>query len=900
MTQFAKETLPISLEEEMRRSYLDYAMSVIVGRALPDARDGLKPVHRRVLFAMHELNNDWNRPYKKSARIVGDVIGKYHPHGDSAVYDTIVRMAQDFSLRHMLVDGQGNFGSVDGDNAAAMRYTEIRLSKIAHEMLSDIDKETVDFGPNYDGSEKEPLVLPSRIPNLLINGSSGIAVGMATNIPPHNLNEVVDACLHMLSHPDASIDDLMQIIPAPDFPTAGIIYGMSGVKDGYRTGRGRVVMRAKCHFEDIDKGQRQSIIVDELPYQVNKKTLQERMAELVHEKKIEDISHIQDESDKSGMRLVIELKRGAVPEVVLNNLYKQTQLQDTFGINMVALINGQPKLCNLKDLISVFLQHRREVVTRRTIFTLRKARERGHVLEGLAVALANIDEFIAIIRNAPTPPVAKAELMTRSWDSQLVREMLTRSRLDGGTINSDDYRPDGLEKEFGMGADGLYRLSDTQAHEILQMRLQRLTGLEQDKIVNEYKDVMAEIDDLLDILAKPERVSTIISDELTVVKQEFGQTKLGARRSVIEHNAQDLGTEDLITPTDMVVTLSHSGYIKSQPLSEYRAQKRGGRGKQAAATKEDDWIDQLFIANTHDYILCFSNRGRLYWLKVWEVPEGSRGSRGRPIVNMFPLIEGEKINVVLPLTGDMRTFPADHYVFMATSMGTVKKTSLDEFDNPRKGGIIAVNLDEGDFLIGAALTDGKHDVMLFSDGGKAVRFDENDVRPLGRSARGVRGMMIDDTQSVIAMLVAEQEVEGADAAEAPRASVLTATENGYGKRTSISEYTRHGRGTKGMIAIQQTERNGKVVAATLVQAEDEIMLITDTGVLVRTRVAEIREMGRATQGVTLIGLDEGAKLSGLQRIVENDAENGVDNEGETGDASEGDDTNNGTPTDGVA
>jgi DNA gyrase subunit A len=900
MTQFAKETLPISLEEEMRRSYLDYAMSVIVGRALPDARDGLKPVHRRVLFAMHELNNDWNRPYKKSARIVGDVIGKYHPHGDSAVYDTIVRMAQDFSLRHMLVDGQGNFGSVDGDNAAAMRYTEIRLSKIAHEMLSDIDKETVDFGPNYDGSEKEPLVLPSRIPNLLINGSSGIAVGMATNIPPHNLNEVVDACLHLLSHPDASIDDLMQIIPAPDFPTAGIIYGMSGVKDGYRTGRGRVVMRAKCHFEDIDKGQRQSIIVDELPYQVNKKTLQERMAELVHEKKIEDISHIQDESDKSGMRLVIELKRGAVPEVVLNNLYKQTQLQDTFGINMVALINGQPKLCNLKDLISVFLQHRREVVTRRTIFTLRKARERGHVLEGLAVALANIDEFIAIIRNAPTPPVAKTELMTRSWDSQLVREMLTRSRLDGGTINSDDYRPDGLEKEFGMGADGLYRLSDTQAHEILQMRLQRLTGLEQDKIVNEYKDVMAEIDDLLDILAKPERVSTIISDELTVVKQEFGQTKLGARRSVIEHNAQDLGTEDLITPTDMVVTLSHSGYIKSQPLSEYRAQKRGGRGKQAAATKEDDWIDQLFIANTHDYILCFSNRGRLYWLKVWEVPEGSRGSRGRPIVNMFPLIEGEKINVVLPLTGDMRTFPADHYVFMATSMGTVKKTSLDEFDNPRKGGIIAVNLDEGDFLIGAALTDGKHDVMLFSDGGKAVRFDENDVRPLGRSARGVRGMMIEDSQSVIAMLVAEQEIEGADTTDAPRASVLTATENGYGKRTSISEYTRHGRGTKGMIAIQQSERNGKVVAATLVQAEDEIMLITDTGVLVRTRVAEIREMGRATQGVTLIGLDEGAKLSGLQRIVENDAENGVDNEGETGDAGEGNDANNGTPTDGVA
>ena len=620
-------------------------------------------------------------------------------------------------------------------------------------------------------------------------------------------------------------------------------------------------MRAKCHFEDIDKGQRQSIIVDELPYQVNKKTLQERMAELVHEKKIEDISHIQDESDKSGMRLVIELKRGAVPEVVLNNLYKQTQLQDTFGVNMVALIDGQPKLCNLKDLITVFLGHRREVVTRRTIYTLRKARERGHVLEGLAVALANIDEFIRIIRNAPTPPVAKAELMTKSWDSQLVREMLTRSRADGGVINADDYRPDGLEKEFGMGNDGLYRLSETQAQEILQMRLQRLTGLEQDKIVNEYKDVMAEIDDLLDILAKPERVSTIISDELTVVKNEFGQSKLGARRSVIEHNAQDLGTEDLITPTDMVVTLSHSGYIKSQPLSEYRAQKRGGRGKQATATKEDDWVDQLFIANTHDYLLCFSNRGRLYWLKVWEVPAGSRGSRGRPIVNMFPLQEGEKINVVLALTGAARTFPEDQFVFMATSMGTVKKTSLDEFNNPRKGGIIAVNLDEGDFLIGAALTDGKHDVMLFSDGGKAVRFDENDVRPLGRSARGVRGMMIEDGQSVIAMLVSEQEDPAAVADDnAARASVLTATENGYGKRTNISEYTRHGRGTKGMIAIQQSERNGKVVAATLVQADDEIMLITDTGVLVRTRVAEIREMGRATQGVTLIGLDEGAKL----------------------------------------
>ncbi len=846
----------------MRRSYLDYAMSVIVGRALPDARDGLKPVHRRVLFAMHELNNDWNRPYKKSARIVGDVIGKYHPHGDQSVYDTIVRLAQDFSMRHMLVDGQGNFGSVDGDNAAAMRYTEIRLAKIAHEMLADIDRETVDFGPNYDGSEQEPLVLPSKLPNLLVNGSGGIAVGMATNIPPHNLNEVVDGCLHPAAATRRPrLEELMEIVPAPDFPTGAIIYGVSGVKEGYRTGRGRVVMRAKCHFEDIDRGQRTAIIVDEIPYQVNKKTLQERMAELVHEKKLEGISHIQDESDKSGMRLVIELKRGEVPEVVLNNLYKQTQLQDTFGINMVALIDGQPRLCNLKDLIEVFLQHRREVVTRRTVFALRKARERGHVLEGLAVALANIDEFIRIIRESPTPPVAKTELMNLGWDSSLVREMLTRAREDGSVISADDYRPEGLERQYGLHADGLYRLSDTQAGEILQMRLQRLTGLEQDKIVAEYREVMAEIEDLLDILAKPARVSAIITDELTAIRQEFGQTKLGARRSVIEHNAQDLATEDLITPTDMVVTLSHTGYIKSQPLSEYRAQKRGGRGKQATQTKEDDWIDQLFIANTHEYLLAFSNRGRLYWLKVWEVPAGSRGSRGRPIVNMFPLQEGEKINVVLPLTGEFRSFPEDHFVFMGTSMGTVKKTALHEFNNPRKLGIIAVDLDEGDYLIGAALTDGKHDVMLFSDGGKAVRFDENDVRPTGRNTRGVRGMMLEEGQSVIAMLVAEDETQ----------SVLTATANGYGKRTPIGEYTRHGRGTKGMIAIQQSERNGKVVAATLVHADDEIMLITDRGVLVRTRVSEIRELGRATQGVTLIGLDEGSKLSGLQRIVENDA-----------------------------
>jgi len=861
MTQFAKETVAVSLEEEMRRSYLDYAMSVIVGRALPDARDGLKPVHRRVLFAMHELSNHWNRPYKKSARIVGDVIGKYHPHGDTAVYDTIVRMAQDFSLRHMLVDGQGNFGSVDGDNAAAMRYTEIRLSKIAHEMLEDIDKDTVDFAPNYDGSEKEPTVLPARLPNLLVNGATGIAVGMATNIPPHNLNEIVDACLHLLRNPGATIDELMEIVPAPDFPTAGIIYGLSGVREGYRTGRGRIVMRAKCHFEDIDRGQRQSIIVDEIPYQVNKKTLLERIAELVNEKKLEGISHIQDESDKSGMRVVIELKRGEVPEVVLNNLYKQTQLQDTFGMNMVALIDGQPKLCNLKMLVEIFLEHRREVITRRTVYELRRARERGHVLEGLAVALANIDEFIETIKTSPTPPMAKAALMSKSWDSSMVREMLARAE-ESTTGGRSAYRPEGLPAGYGLQPDGLYRLSDDQAQEILQMRLQRLTGLEQDKIIGEYREVMSQIADLLDILARPERVTAIIAAELAALRLEFGQAKVGARRSVIERNALELGTEDLITPADMVVTLSHTGYIKSQPLGEYRAQKRGGRGKQATQTKEDDWVDQLFIANTHDWILCFSDRGRVYWLKVWEVPQGGRTSRGRPIVNMFPLSPSEKITVVLPLTGEFRSFPADHYVFMATALGVVKKTPLDDFNNPRKAGIIAVTLDDGDVLIGAALTDGKHDVMLFSDGGKAVRFDETEVTAHGRQSRGVKGMALDEGQGVIAMLVAEDETQ----------SVLTATENGYGKRTSITEYTRHGRGTKGMIAIQQSGRNGKVVAATLVRPADEIMLITDKGVLVRTRVSEIRELGRATQGVTLIALDNGTKLSGLQRIVENDAQ----------------------------
>ena len=849
MSSFAKETLPISLEDEMRRSYLDYAMSVIVGRALPDVRDGLKPVHRRVLYAMHEQNNDWNRAYKKSARIVGDVMGKYHPHGDRAIYDTIVRMAQSFSLRYTLVDGQGNFGSVDGDAAAAMRYTEMRMAKIGHQLLEDIDKETVDFGPNYDGNEREPLVLPTRLPNLLINGSTGIAVGMATNIPPHNLREVVKACLHVLHNPEATVDELIELVPAPDFPTAGIIYGISGVRQGYKTGRGRVVMRARVHFEDMEKGHRQAIIVDELPYQVNKRKLLENIAEMVNDKRLEGISDLRDESDKSGMRMVIELKRGEVAEVVLNNLYKHTQLQDTFGMNMVALVDGQPKLLNLREMLVYFLEHRREVVTRRTAFELRKARDRAHILEGLAVALANIDEFIAIIKAAPTPPVAKTDLMAKLWDSELVREML------GRTEGRDLYRPDGLLPDMGLQDNGLYRLSDIQAQEILQMRLQRLTGLEQDKIVQEYKDIMTHIADLIDILSRPERVTTIIDGELTAIVEEFGD----ARRSQIEMNASDIDIEDLITPCDMVVTLSNTGYIKAQALSEYRTQRRGGRGKQAASTKgEEDWIENLFVANTHDTILSFSNRGRLYWTRVYEVPAGSRTSRGTPIIRMLPLEEGEKITVMLPIDAkNGGGFAEDKYVFMATSLGTVKKTPLSDFSNPRKAGIIAVNLDEGDYLIGAAVTDGAHDVMLFSDAGKAVRFDENDVRPMGRNARGVRGMNLDEGQSIIALLVAESESQ----------YVLTATENGFGKRTPITEYTRHGRGTKGMIAIQTSERNGKVVAAQLVEEDDQIMLITQGGTLVRTRISEVRVVGRATQGVTLIGLDEGDVLSGVQKVM---------------------------------
>jgi DNA gyrase subunit A len=828
----------------MRHSYLDYAMSVIVGRALPDVRDGLKPVHRRVLYAMHEANNVWNRPYVKCARVVGDVMGKYHPHGDLAIYDTLVRMAQPFSLRYPLVDGQGNFGSVDGDNAAAMRYTECRLERIADELTADIDKETVDFVPNYDGKEQEPAVLPAKFPNLLVNGSAGIAVGMATNIPPHNLTETINACVALIDKPESSVDDLMELVPAPDFPTHGIVYGLEGVREGYRTGRGRVVIRARTHVEEMERGGKQAIIVDELPYQVSGDAVLKRIGELATEKKIDGIADLRNESDKKGMRLVIELKRGEVPDIVLNNLFKLTQLQDSFGMNMVALVDGQPRLLNLKQFLEFFVAHRREVVTRRTVFELRKARERGHVLEGLAVAMSNVDEIIALIKASATPPEAKAALMARTWRSPVVEQMLLRAAADSA-------RPDGLPIEFGWQKDGSgYRLSDVQAQAILEMRLSRLTGLEQEKITADYNEVMALIVDLLDILAKPARVTAIIRGELVAIRDQFGDK----RRSEIVAQGVDLSIEDLIAPQDMVVTLSHGGYMKAQPVDEYRAQKRGGRGKQATATKEDDFVDRMFIANTHDSILCFSNRGRVYWLKVYNVPQGSRNSRGKPIVNLVPLIENEKITAILPV----KEFTDNEYVFMATSMGTVKKTPLSEFSRPRAAGIIAVDLDEGDSLIGVALTDGQHDVMLFSSGGKAVRFEESDVRPMGRNAHGVRGMMLEPGQRVISMLVAEDEQQ----------SVLTATENGYGKRTPIVEYTRHARGTKGMIAIQQSERNGQVVAAALVHPEDEVMLISTGGVLIRTSVNSIREMSRSTQGVTLINLSDGEKLAGLERVVE--------------------------------
>ncbi len=869
MENFAKETLPISLEEEMRRSYLDYAMSVIVGRALPDVRDGLKPVHRRVLFAMHEANNAWNRPYVKCARIVGEVLGKYHPHGDSATYEALVRMAQDFSMRYALIDGQGNFGSVDGDAAAAYRYTECRLEKIAAELLADIDKETVDFAPNYDGKELEPGVLPTRAPNLLVNGSSGIAVGMATNIPPHNLAEVVDACLHVLASPHCAIEDIIKLVPAPDFPTSGIIYGIAGVHEGYRTGRGRVLMRARTHFEEFGKGDRTAIIVDELPYQVNKKALLEKLAELVTDKRLEGISDLRDESDKSGMRMVIELKRGEIPDVVLNNLYKMTQLQDSFHMNMVALVEGQPRLLNLKDLIDAFLSHRREVVTRRTVFELRKARERGHVLEGLALALSNVDEVIELIKKAPNAAEARRGLMERPWPSDLVSRMVG----DGAA----QYRPQGLPQAYGLKEDG-YHLSEDQAQAIIELQLRRLTGLEQDKIREEYREVIETITDLLDILAKPSRITTIIGEELARLKEEFGDK----RKSEIITVAEDISIEDLIAPQDMVVTFSHGGYVKSQPLADYRAQRRGGRGKMATAMKEDDFIERLFVAHSHDHLLCFSNRGRLYWLKVYEVPAGSRTSRGKPIVNMFPLEEGEKITAVVPV----KEFDENHYVFMATANGTVKKTALADFSRPRPSGIIAVGLEAGDYLVGAALTDGKFDVMLFSSEGKGVRFEEGEVRPMGRQATGVRGMRLGEGQRVVCMLAAKCD----ENADSPK-SVLTATAKGFGKRTPIAEYPRHGRGGQGVIAIQISERNGRLVGAVLVEGQEEVMLISTGGVLIRTAVAQIREQGRSTQGVTLISLGEGERLAGLERIEERDVDNGNGNgnggHGRNGNGSDG-------------
>ena len=889
---FAKETLPISLEEEMRRSYLDYAMSVIVGRALPDVRDGLKPVHRRVLYAMHELNNDWNRAYKKSARIVGDVIGKYHPHGDIAVYDTIVRMAQDFSMRYMLVDGQGNFGSVDGDNAAAMRYTEIRMARIAHELLADIDKETVNFGPNYDGSEHEPLVLPAKIPTLLVNGSSGIAVGMATNIPPHNLNEVIDACKAVLADDNLSIDDLIEYIPAPDFPTGATIYGLSGVREGYRTGRGRVLMRGKTHIEPIGKhGEREAIIIDEIPYQVNKARMVEKIGELVRDKVLEGIADLRDESDKSGMRVVIELKRNENAEVVLNQLYKMTQLQDSFGINMVALVDGQPRLLNLKQILSEFLRHRREVVTRRTLYELKKARERGHILEGLAVALSNVDEIIALIKASATPPEAKAALVARPWRAGLVADMLARVDVDLSMA-----KPEGLPENVGLSSEG-YFLSDTQAQAILDMRLQRLTGLEQDKIMSEYKDVMAVILDLLDILAKSERVNEIIHNELSAMQQQFGDE----RRSEINPFGGDIADEDLIPPREMVVTLTHSGYIKTQPTSDYQAQRRGGRGKQAAATKDEDFIETLFVANTHDYLMCFTSIGRCHWIKVYKLPEGGRNSRGRPINNVIQLDEGEKVSAILAV----RDFPATEYVFFATAQGMVKKVQLSAFKNVRAQGIKAIALKEGDSLVGVAKTGGSNDIMLFSNLGKAIRFNEyweggseadegeedNDiieaesgeegdngapkankgVRPSGRGSGGLRGMRLPAEGRIVSLISFAPECEAQEELQ-----VLTATTNGYGKRTPIADYSRKGKGGQGNIAINTGERNGELVAATLVSNSDDLMLITSGGVLIRTKVDQVRETGRAAQGVRLINLDEGEQLVSLVRVAETEEDEAAD------------------------
>ncbi len=840
MGEFAKEILPINIEEEMKQSYLDYAMSVIVGRALPDVRDGLKPVHRRVLYAMSELGNDWNKPYKKSARIVGDVIGKYHPHGDAAVYDTIVRMAQPFSMRYMLVDGQGNFGSVDGDAPAAMRYTEVRMARIAHELLADLDKETVDFVPNYDGAEHEPSVFPTRLPNLLINGSAGIAVGMATNIPPHNLVEVVNACLAYVDHPDITISGLMTHLPGPDFPTAAIINGARGIREAYETGRGRVYVRARSAIETNESTGKQRIVVSELPYQVNKARLLERIAELVKERKIEGITELRDESDKDGMRMVIELRRGEVAEVVLNNLYQHTQMQTVFGINMVALVDAQPRLLNLKQVIEAFIRHRREVVTRRSIYELRKARERAHLLEGQAVALANIDPVIELIKNSASPPEAKQALLARPWPPGSVIDMLSRSGAEAS-------RPEDLATDYGLKDDGYY-LSPAQAQAILDLRLHRLTGLEQEKILSEYQELLGKIAELLDILSNPDRLMQVIRDELAAVRDQFGDE----RRTEILHDYLGLSLEDLITEEDVVVTLSHAGYAKSQPIGDYRSQRRGGRGKSATAMKQEDFVDKLFVANTHDTILCFSTRGRVYWMKVYELPQAGRAARGRPIVNLLPLEEAERISAVLPI----KDFKHGGYVFMSTARGTVKKTPLVDFSRPRSTGIIAIDLFADDELVGVDLTDGKQDVMLFTSGGKVIRFDEEQVRAMGRGARGVRGIVVPRRQRVISQILPTGGY------------VLTATANGFGKRTMVDEFRPQGRGGQGVIAMQTGARNGELVSAIQVNEDDEMMLITDAGTLVRTRVAEVSVLGRNTQGVKLISLSEGEKLVVVEPIAE--------------------------------
>jgi DNA gyrase subunit A len=851
MAEVAQELLSISLEEEMQQSYLDYAMSVIVGRALPDVRDGLKPVHRRVLFAMRELNNDYNKPYKKSARVVGDVIGKYHPHGDSAVYDTIVRMAQPFSMRALLVDGQGNFGSVDGDAPAAMRYTEVRMSRIAHELLADIDKETVDFVENYDGSESEPSVMPTRVPNLLVNGSSGIAVGMATNIPPHNLNEVVDACLAVIEDPMIDIPELMELLPGPDFPTAGIINGAAGIYSAYRTGRGRVHIRARTEVETFGSRGREAIIVTELPFQVNKARLIEKIADLVRDKRIEGISELRDESDKDGMRIVIELRKGEVSDVVLNNLYKQTPMQSVFGINMVALHEGQPKLMNLKQILEAFLAHRREIVTRRTIFDLRKARDRAHVLEGQAVALANIDEVIALIKASPSPAEAKVALMDNPWAPGSVTEMLQRA-------GETDTRPDALEAGFGL-VEGVYRLSEVQAQAILDLRLHRLTGLEQDKIINEYKEILERIKEFSSILADPDRLLQVIREELVEVRDAFGDE----RRTEIVQDHSDLSVEDLIPSEEVVVTLSHGGYAKAQPIGDYQAQKRGGRGRSATKVKDEDFIDKLFVANTHDTILCFSSRGKMYWLKVYQVPQASRGSRGKPIVNLLPLEAEERINAVLPI----KEYAEDSFVFMATSGGTVKKTPLSQFSRPRSNGIIAIDLRD-DTLVDVAITDGEAEILLVSSSGKSIRFKESDVRPMGRGAAGVRGIKVPREHEVIALTIIRDGL------------ILTATENGYGKRTAVDDFPVQGRGGQGVIAIQTSERNGRTVGAAQVAEDDEIMLISSNGTLVRTAVDDISIQGRNTQGVRLIRLESDQRLVGLARIesIEDESEIEVESE----------------------